>query len=374
MGLVQQLPEGPLDIVGDIHGEYEALSALLGHLGYDGDGRHGQGRTLVFVGDLCDRGPDSPAVFTLAQRLIKAGRACAVLGNHEVNLLRQDPKDGAGWFFDERADRDQAKYAPFARPGEPERERILEFVSSLPIALERADLRVVHAAWLPGHIDAVRNLSVESFRQTYDQWEQLASDKASSIDLGQRMHAELQGWPWGLEDKERQPPFLYARAEHEANKQMLNPLKVLTSGVERIGKQPFFASGKWRFADRVAWWDEYDEAIPVVVGHYWRRLQAVDRASVGKEDIDLFADISPLHWHGKRRNVFCADFSVGGRWAARKAGGSAHGDFKLAALRWPEKVLRFDDGSSQRTVGFEASADAVLTNAKESRGGNSLAQ
>ena len=358
MGLIQPLPEGPLDIVGDIHGEFDALCALLAHLGYDRDGQHPQGRTLVFVGDLCDRGPDSPAVFALAQRLIEAGRALAVLGNHEVNLLRQDPKEGAGWFFDERVDRDQSKYAPFARPSEAERERIVDFVATLPLALERSDLRIVHAAWLQHHIDAVRDLPIEALRQTYDDWEQLASDKKRSTDLGQRMQAELQDWPWGLEDKQRQPPFLHARAEHEANKQMLNPLKVLTAGVERTGKQPFFAGGKWRFSDRVAWWDEYDQAIPVVVGHYWRRLNPMDRADVGKEDVDLFADISPLHWHGKRGNVFCIDFSVGGRWAARKAGGDLGRDFKLAALRWPENVLQFDDGSSQSTVGFQTSSGA----------------
>ena len=128
--------------------------------------------------------------------------------------------------------------------------------------------------------------------------------------------------------------------------------------MERTGKQPFFAGGKWRFSDRLAWWDEYDQDIPVVVGHYWRRLNPINRANIGKEDPDLFTDISPLHWHGKHHNVFCVDFSVGGRWAARKAGDSLHRDFKLAALRWPEKVLMFDDGSTQSTVGFQALAGA----------------
>lgn len=358
MGLIQPLPDGPLDIVGDIHGEYDALCTLLAHLGYDRDGRHPQGRTLVFVGDLCDRGPDSPAVFAGVQRLIEAERAVAVLGNHEVNLLRQDPKDGAGWFFDERVDRDQSKYAPFSRPSESERQRIVDFVATLPLALERPDLRIVHAAWVQHHIDAVRDVPIKALRSTYDAWEQMASEKKRHTDLGQRMQAELQDWPWGLESQERRPPFLHARAEHEANKQMLNPLKVLTAGVERTGKQPFFAGGKWRFSDRVAWWDEYDQAIPVVVGHYWRRLHPINRASVGKEDPDLFADTSPLHWHGKHHNVFCVDFSVGGRWTARKAGDDLGRDFKLAALRWPEKVLMFDDGSRQDTVGFQASAAA----------------
>lgn len=99
MSLIQSLPEGPLDIVGDIHGEFDALLALLSHLGYDLQGHHPQGRTLVFVGDFCDRGPDSPAVLALVQKLVQSGRAAAVLGNHEINLLREDAKDGSGWFL-----------------------------------------------------------------------------------------------------------------------------------------------------------------------------------------------------------------------------------------------------------------------------------
>ena len=352
MGLVQPLPEGPLDIVGDVHGEHEALCALLSHLGYDASGHHPQGRTLVFVGDLCDRGPDSPAVFDRVERLIQAGRAVAVLGNHEVNLLRDDPKDGAGWYFHERVDRDQPKYAPFARPTASERARIRSFVSTLPIALERQDLRVVHAAWIQHHIDVAREVPVKAFRETYDAFEQLAHDKAERTDLAQRMQEEIAQWPWGVEDRGRKPPFLHARAEHEVNKQTLNPLKVLTCGVEGTGREPFFAGGKWRFVERLGWWDEYNQSTPVVVGHYWRTFRPAERASVGKENTDLFEDISPLHWHGKHHNVFCADFSVGGRWAARKAGSSGHDHYKLAALRWPERVLRFDDGSEQETLGF----------------------
>ena len=79
MSLVQRLPDGPLDIVGDIHGEFDALCALLGHLGYDDQGCPPEGRSLVFVGDFCDRGPNSPAVFELAKRLITSGKAVAVL-------------------------------------------------------------------------------------------------------------------------------------------------------------------------------------------------------------------------------------------------------------------------------------------------------
>jgi hypothetical protein len=130
---------------------------------------------------------------------------------------------------------------------------------------------------------------------------------------------------------------------------MVNPLKVLTSGVERKGTVPFYASGKWRFVERVQWWEEYEDSIPVVIGHYWRRLHRIDRSALGKSDPDLFDNTAPLAWHGKHHNVFCVDFSAGGRWVERKAGTALGQDFKLAALRWPERIVYFDDGHHEMT-------------------------
>ena len=349
MSLIQLLPTGPLDIVGDIHGEYEALLALLQHLGYGADGQHPEGRTLVFVGDFCDRGPDSPAVLALVQRLVSAGRAVAVLGNHEINLLREDAKDGSGWFFESRAAKDHDKYAPYQRPTAEERASIVAFLSSLPIGLERDDLRVIHAAWQDAEVAVARTLPLGSVRERYDAWEKESRRQAAESDLNQRMAAELDGWEHGLENPQHEPPFQHALAEHEAAKQMLNPLKVLTSGVERKGAEPFYSSGKWRFVDRIQWWDTYVDETPVVIGHYWRRVNKIDRTAIGKGDPDLFENTPPSAWHGKRKNVFCVDFSAGGRWTERKAGTLVGHDFKLAALRWPERTLYFDDGHMQAT-------------------------
>jgi len=357
MSLIQPLPAGPLDIVGDIHGEYDALCSLMRHLGYDQQGNHPEGRTLVFVGDFCDRGPDSPAVLALAQELVESGRAVAVLGNHEINLLREDAKEGSGWFFDERTSRDHEKYAPYQRPDTAARARILAFLSMLPIGLERADLRVIHAAWQDDQIEVARRLPLGSVRQHYDAWEQAAKQEAAENELEQLMASELERWEHGLENMHRQPPFLHAHAEFESHKQMTNPLKVLTSGAERKGTVPFYASGKWRFVERVQWWDEYEGSIPVVVGHYWRRLNKIDCSIVGRGDTDLFDNTSPLAWHGKRRNVFCVDFSVGGRWTERKAGTVVGQDFKLAALRWPERSVQFDDGHHAMTLHADCMAE-----------------
>ncbi|MEV2210447.1 polynucleotide kinase-phosphatase [Streptomyces sp. NPDC050997] len=73
---------GPFDIVGDIHGCASELEALLGTLGYV-DGVHPQGRTAVFVGDLVDRGPDSPGVLRRVMSMVGSGNALCVPGNHE---------------------------------------------------------------------------------------------------------------------------------------------------------------------------------------------------------------------------------------------------------------------------------------------------
>jgi protein phosphatase len=88
---------GPFDIVGDIHGCRAELEQLLTALGYavtrDPDGRpvgaaHPDGRTAVFVGDLVDRGPDTPGVLRLVMAMVRAGTALCVPGNHENKLLR----------------------------------------------------------------------------------------------------------------------------------------------------------------------------------------------------------------------------------------------------------------------------------------------
>ncbi|MFF7971137.1 polynucleotide kinase-phosphatase [Streptomyces sp. NPDC007905] len=73
---------GPFDIIGDIHGCSAELESLLTKLGYT-DGVHPEGRTAVFVGDLVDRGPDTPGVLRRVMSMVAAGNALCVPGNHE---------------------------------------------------------------------------------------------------------------------------------------------------------------------------------------------------------------------------------------------------------------------------------------------------
>ena len=84
---------GPFDIIGDIHGCHAELVELLLELGYkvDSDGLSAmppEGRQALFLGDLVDRGPATPAVLRLVMAMVAEGTALCIPGNHEVKLLR----------------------------------------------------------------------------------------------------------------------------------------------------------------------------------------------------------------------------------------------------------------------------------------------
>jgi protein phosphatase len=83
--------DGPFDIIGDVHGCYDELCDLLAELGYVNQGNtwgHPEQRTLVFVGDLADRGPNSLGVWQLVLGMAEAGRALIVPGNHDNKFMR----------------------------------------------------------------------------------------------------------------------------------------------------------------------------------------------------------------------------------------------------------------------------------------------
>jgi len=85
---------GPFDIIGDVHGCYDELCALLTELGYEVNAenccaKHPENRKAVFLGDLCDRGPKNVEVMRLVMGMVQAGDARCVVGNHDVKLLKK---------------------------------------------------------------------------------------------------------------------------------------------------------------------------------------------------------------------------------------------------------------------------------------------
>jgi hypothetical protein len=352
--LIQKLPEGPLDLIGDIHGELAALDRLLARLGCDPDAGVAE-RPLVFVGDLVDRGPDSPGVVRRVRQLVEAGLGWCVAGNHELNLLQLDEKEGNGWFLGHPdaypwqgdAGVERRAFPSAACVDAAERKSLISFLNSFPVVLAREDLRIVHACWDPralaklperGEIGPV----AQGFQETLRRGLQESGHHLLAVQERAQFADLLDP---SIKPDVPLPGMLALSLAEQAG----NPVKVLTSGTEEAIDiaDTFFIGGKWRVVQRSRWWERYADDAAVVVGHYWRRRAEPDP---GKHD--LWDAVSPFGWAGPKRNVFCVDYSVGRRflerWRGRRsfAGG-------LAALRWPERTLVFDDRDLvQPTQGF----------------------
>ncbi|NLF25175.1 MAG: polynucleotide kinase-phosphatase, partial [Deltaproteobacteria bacterium] len=92
---------GPFDIIGDIHGCFDELTELLAEMGYlvqprDGfpfgagyEVTHPEGRKLVFLGDLVDRGPKIVQVLRLVMSMVHSDNARCVIGNHDAKLVKK---------------------------------------------------------------------------------------------------------------------------------------------------------------------------------------------------------------------------------------------------------------------------------------------
>ncbi|MGQ7870759.1 metallophosphoesterase [Sunxiuqinia sp. sy24] len=140
------------DIIGDVHGQADALKDLLKSMGYkkkDGVFTH-ESRKAIFVGDFINRGPRIRDTLNLVRSMVEAGSALAILGNHELNAIIFELKDKAGKPFTKRL----LKYRlplvqtleEFAHFPEEYRSHI-KWMRSLPLFLELDGIRVVHACW-----------------------------------------------------------------------------------------------------------------------------------------------------------------------------------------------------------------------------------
>jgi hypothetical protein len=185
------------------------------------------------------------------------------------------------------------------------RQKVLGLFRNLPIALERDDLRVVHACW-------------------NDEMIGLARGASDVVSLYKQHHELIEGSFPDLELDD-----IDKRLEHQ-NK---NPVKRLTSGPEERGDEVIEAVGKTRHERRVEWWNDY-RGFPCVFGHY-----SIPDGKVRGNGL-----------------AFCVDYGVGKRWIERREGKSSDFSYKLAALRFPERVVVFDEGRQQPSISLICSA------------------
>ena len=141
------------DLIGDIHGHHDKLTALLNRLGYLPHGEsfhHPEDRKVIFLGDYIDRGPKIRQVLRTVRAMVDAGDALAIMGNHEYNaVLYHTPDDKGGWLRPRRLDRDSGLRVTLGQFAglDDEWADWLEWMKSLPMFLDMGGLRAVHACW-----------------------------------------------------------------------------------------------------------------------------------------------------------------------------------------------------------------------------------
>jgi hypothetical protein len=121
-------------VVGDLHGCYDELTALVGRVGLGASDR------LVCVGDLVVKGEKSREVLEL---FMADARFSSVIGNHDRALLEY-------WKGARAAAEMKPSQLECARQLEGGRERYAAYLESLPGYLELGSHVVVHAGLRPG--------------------------------------------------------------------------------------------------------------------------------------------------------------------------------------------------------------------------------
>jgi hypothetical protein len=196
-----------IDVIGDIHGQADALHRLLSSMRYSqecGTWRHAE-RTAFFIGDYVDAGPQQLAAVTTVRRMVEEGAAQALMGNHEFNAIcwfTSDPENPGDYLRSryspewgaKNREQHQAFLAEFEADQDLHRETI-EWFLALPLWFETGGLRLVHACWDERAIATLVNRLGPS-RRLSAQW--LAEASKEGTELNAAVERVLKGQEIGL--------------------------------------------------------------------------------------------------------------------------------------------------------------------------------
>jgi hypothetical protein len=171
------------DIIGDIHGRAVKLLNLLKKLGYQRiNGVYQQaGHQVIFVGDFIDRGTEEKIVLDIVRNMIENGHALAVMGNHEFNAICYHTPNGNGGYLRSHNYEHTQQHQAFLNeyPLEStEAAEILAWFKTLPLFLEMAGFRVIHACWDEKTIAKIKPLLDKNFCLKPEHYHQ-ASERGS---------------------------------------------------------------------------------------------------------------------------------------------------------------------------------------------------
>ncbi|MEB3982516.1 metallophosphoesterase [Mycobacterium sp. 663a-19] len=318
------------DIIGDVHGCAGQLEALLVELGYrpaDGTGeyRHPR-RQAIFVGDLIDRGDEQLRVLHVVKRMVDAGSAQIVMGNHEFNAIAYHTEwpHGSGKYLRAHDDPDspwsekntKQHQAFLDQVTGDDRHLYLEWFKTMPLWLDLGDLRVVHACW---HGDSIALIEQRCGSNIpFTEPEHLAAASTEEDPLYRAVETLLKGPEISLVDH-GQPkykdkdgiPRENARVKWwNSSARTLRDIAEMTGNFTTVCGEPYPRLPDLELPEGAQPY-VYVGQIPVFYGHYWRQG-------------------SPRHGHDWADYTGCVDFSA-------VTGGT------LTAYRWSgEKQIRPD--------------------------------
>ena len=295
------------DIIGDIHGCAHSLQLLLDRLEYsvhDGAYRHPE-RRVIFLGDFIDRGPLQRETIEIVRRMVDAGAALSVMGNHEFNALAYyTPDRESGDYLRPHTEKNMRQHQAFldAYAHTPDDHAdVIAWFMTLPLWLDLGGLRVVHACWDARLIARIAEFQGGSHLLSED----------LLVQSNRRGQWQFEALETLLKGKEIRLPDGASFRDKDGTSRHNIRVRWWDQGATNF-KEAFFGPESARThipEDEIAGdhlVDYSHEAPPVFLGHYWM------------ED-----EPAPL-----ARNIACLDYSVA------KPGG------RLTAYRWDgEQVL-----------------------------------
>lgn len=273
-----------LDIIGDIHGHARKLLELLAKLGYkDKAGCFRQpGRMAIFLGDLIDRGPQNFKTIEVVRAMVEHRQAAIVMGNHEYNALCYHTTDDKGNYLRKHNEKNRRQHETVLKEIAAGGARVeaqwpdyLDWFKKMPLFLEIAGIRVVHACWEPEAIEFMKKIpapltrdflikSAEKGTREFAVVETLLKGKEINLpkdhpgimdkDGNLRRQVRLKWWltPWW----EREAPATYDQVTRIDEKYLheLANIKIPDEILENI---------------KTAMKPGQQDERPVFFGHYW---------------------------------------------------------------------------------------------------------
>lgn len=200
-----KVPEGErIYAVGDVHGRLDLLDQLTDLIAKDNASRMATHSTLILLGDLIDRGPDSRGVIRRVMELPKDD-VIVLAGNHEEILFRLwHGEDGLAPMFhrvggrealisygvgpDEYDRWDFSEMARQVRLVVPRED--IDFIGTFPNCIQKGDYLFTHAGIRPGV--PLADQKVEDLRWIREEFTRSSVVHDFMVIHGHSMHPEVQ--------------------------------------------------------------------------------------------------------------------------------------------------------------------------------------